>query len=141
MDADMQRLEKLNEQRGISRKTKPDANAGNRTGSPGWAANEDRSGGGAIPSQSLLNAPSVRLDEPAPQASSTASGANGQAKPETVESSRGSWSTGVETAPAPSIESWQAEPQTPPRSSSDFEAQIREVLRSQNNEQQPAYRR
>ena len=138
MDADMERLEKLNEQRGIPRGSGtslgPQAGTGESGAvSSGQSATQDSSGR-TIPTQSLLNAPSVDLNEPKSSPATAARGGAGKkTKPATAEPSDGSWSTGVETAPEPSSDVWQQEPQAAQEAPGDFESQIREVLRSQSN--------
>jgi uncharacterized protein involved in outer membrane biogenesis len=154
MDRDMEKLEKLNEQRNAPRTSAGPAKPGVKTGGeprvapagttagPGNAAGTggepaaQGAAGSSIPTQSVLRAPPVSVDPSTDQApvNTTAPAANGAAG---VSSG---WSAGTETAtdnsapPADARQS-QAEPEQP-RSPAEFEARIREVLRAQQNSRQ-----
>ena len=143
MDADMDRLEKLNKERfnpprpGATQSNRPNSNSGS-------SAAQDTSDGSTIPSQSLLNAPQPGIDSNGPKPSPTLRDEPITPDPSasSTENTASSWSTGVESSPdaAPS-DPWQTEQLTPDLPQGDFESQIREVLRSQETSQQPAYRR
>jgi uncharacterized protein involved in outer membrane biogenesis len=159
IDRDMDKLEKLNEQRGNPRnaparpvaKTAPGSGVSEQhaapapsAGGPGEPAPPVPQGppNESIPTQSLLRAPPVILEPPteqrqvntpAPAPPAPAPAPDAPATPPAAATSSG-WSTGTETtttAPAATdARRTQAEPQQP-ETPTDFEARIREVLRAQ----------
>lgn len=143
MDQDMERLEKLSKERGKPTSSAvphgPRPEAGTRASRDGSA--EAGSSGATVPTQSLLRAPPIdrkARGEPEPAAQEQA------AQPTAAGNKRGAaksgWATGTETTGEPPSNGWKTAPQPLPQGAQDFEAQIREVLRSQG-EQQPSYRR
>lgn len=147
IDRDMDKLEKLNEQRGNPRTTNAPARPVAKTGAGEQRATPALSAGGpgepappvpqgppgeSIPTQSLLRAPPVILEPPTEQRQVTTPA---PPAPQAPAAPSTGWSTGTETttAPAPAdARRSQAEPQQP-ESPTDFEARIREVLRAQEH--------
>ncbi|MGF1619533.1 MAG: AsmA family protein [Rhodomicrobiaceae bacterium] len=159
MDQDMEKLERLSQERGISRGAPP-SRAAPEDRQPSDASpvnsssvsNAQDGGENDIPSQSLLRAPDGALENRAtpPETVASPPPPSAETQPllrdDTAPPDTGvGWSAGVETTDTPATSqgdanSWQAEALQPPKVEVpvDFEAQIREVLRSQpgNN---PAY--
>ncbi len=143
MDQDMDKLEKLDRQRNqshapsASRSPAKPAPASNASASSAPQPGAPNAPAEAIPTQSLLHAPPMVLDGPgstttpakAPPTQET-TGTPAAPKPAPT----GGWSTGTETSTdTPADGSWRADPQlAQPSASSDFEAKIREVLRTKD---------
>jgi hypothetical protein len=116
------------------------------------ASNVQDGGENDIPSQSLLRAPDGALEKPASPPETVASPPpSAPAQPRLRDDANPpdggvGWSAGVETTDTPLADprgeanSWQTEALQPPKAEApvDFEAQIREVLRSQQGNS-PAY--
>jgi hypothetical protein len=145
MDADMERLERLQKERGLrpgQDDDRPQASGRKAPAARGETARAEPAPGPAeqdatVSEQSLLRAPSIELEQP-PQTAVT------PAPPQ--EKAAVGWSTGVETtieeAPANVGEGPVADeqPAPPQPGGGSFEDQIRKVLRSQQTEGQPSYR-
>ncbi len=128
LDMDMDRLEKLGQQRGAP-KGQP---AAPRKGPPVSSTNAPAAASAApsstIPTQSVIHAPPVILGQPAADTTK----ANVPMGPDTPATG---WSTGVETAGKQAeTEQQKAQPPTDAQNSEAFEAQIREAL---GNRQKP----
>ncbi len=148
MDQDMDKLEKLNEQRGIPRSSMPPRNQPvSRGGTPTARSEEPGNSGASIPAQSLLHAPPVVLDEPPitqqqptaappqPYAVPSASAPRNADKDPAKEPATGNgWSTGMEENKANLPNAWDTQAQRDAVPQGDFEAQIREVLRAQERQ-------
>jgi uncharacterized protein involved in outer membrane biogenesis len=131
MDQDMDRLEKLNEQRGNPRSTggQRTLRSGDRPSAARTPSGEPGASGATIPTQSLLRGPPAVLEP---------GGAAGANAPAVAPSG---WATDTETTDTSGANGNGSESQTPPPNSEDFEAQIREVLRSQRNKRTPSHQR
>lgn len=156
MDQDMEKLERLSQERGISRDAPPSraASQGRRPPSAkpvnsSSASDAQEGGENAIPSQSLLRAPDGASENPPTPPATVASPPPAQPRLREGASPPDAgigWSAGVETtdtpptAPQAEANTWQTEALQPPKAEPplDFEAQIREVLRSQQGSS-PAY--
>ena len=127
LDMDMDRLEKLGQQRGAA-KGQP---AAPRKGAPVSGNNPPVAASAApastIPTQSVIHAPPVILGQP------DARPATASAPQEAEKQPAPGWSTGVEAAGKPTEPAGQNSGAAPagPQNSGTFEAQIREVLRDQ----------
>ena len=137
LDQDMERLEKLGQQpqRGASRGQPPGPRKGSAPAPGGPAVVQPQAPApsvvpsGTIPTQSVIHAPPVLLEQPGANASKAAA-------PQEAEAPTAGWSAGVEAAgKGPEKPPQQKAPQAAGgQNSGNFEAQIREVL---GNQQKP----
>jgi hypothetical protein len=133
MDQDMDRLEKLNEQRGnpsspsstVSPRTLRDPRTEERPSAARTPSSEPVASGATIPTQSLLRGPPAALE---PRGGGV--GVNAPAA---------GWATDTEATGTSGVNTTGARP-APPKPE-DFESQIREVLRAQEKERSPSSRR
>ncbi len=139
MDQDMERLERLQKERGLppsaqprARQPAPPRESATATAPPPALAPGEQDA--TVPEQSLLRAPPVTLEQPP---------ATETAPPPKADSAASGWSTGVENAaedqPGEDAEDRGTAGAGPPgQPSASFEDQIRNLLRAQERSAQPS---
>jgi uncharacterized protein involved in outer membrane biogenesis len=143
MDQDMQKLEKLDP---LQAPAARGPQGSDQRAAPQQQPSETSSvqeTGATIPSQSLLRAPAGAADPVlAPPSSPTLLPRNARRprpEPDPAPPAVTGWSTGTEAAPAQTGTAEPVPQQSEAQPPADFEATIREVLRSQQNSDRPAY--